>query len=133
MTCRNIRPGSILFFPKESKERPRDGSQAAKALEYDEPMFVGFGNARPDRVTQTVTDGYRKSEAAGAIHLDVYQHPAKRDDPNIRYSRSFDIYSLGCVLLEIARWQLLEEIAHTNGTKEGFKRRLQEAANRSEG
>lgn len=42
--------------------------------------------------------------------LDYYQHPDKRWNPAIRYSRSHDIYSLGCVLLEIGLWEPLDTL-----------------------
>jgi hypothetical protein len=40
--------------------------------------------------------------------LDYYQHPDKRWNSMIRYSRAHDIYSLGCVLLEIGLWEPLD-------------------------
>lgn len=99
-------------------------------------MFVGFGNARPDKITET-TNGYYddvgRTRARNNIRLDFYQHPAKQDDPGVRYSRSFDIYSLGCVLLEIAQWRLLEDRPDKNASGERFKRNLQECAKGSEG
>lgn len=44
------------------------------------------------------------------INLDYYQHPDKRHDRSIRYSRAHDIYSLGCVLLEIGLWKPLDAL-----------------------
>jgi hypothetical protein len=44
------------------------------------------------------------------INLDYYQHPDKRLDSRIRYSRAHDIYSLGCVLLEIGLWKSLPQV-----------------------
>lgn len=105
-----------------------------KHLSMTNQFFVGFDNARPDKITETMKDRYKTTTGRAAnIQLDSYQHPAKRDDPHVPYSCSFDIYSLGCVLLEIARWHLLETIADTDETGEGFKCRLQEAAIRSKG
>jgi hypothetical protein len=37
--------------------------------------------------------------------LDYYQHPEKRYNPLVRYSRTHDIYSLGVLLLEIGLWK----------------------------
>jgi hypothetical protein len=47
------------------------------------------------------------------INLDYYQHPDKRSRPTILYSRAHDIYSLGCVLLEIGLWKSLDELVDT--------------------
>lgn len=44
------------------------------------------------------------------IELDYYQHPDKRFNRTIRYSRSHDIYSLGVVLLEIGLWRPVREV-----------------------
>ncbi|KAF4466470.1 kinase-like (PK-like) [Fusarium albosuccineum] len=41
------------------------------------------------------------------IRLDYYQHPDKRDDPTLHYQARHDLYSLGCVLLEIGLWQTI--------------------------
>lgn len=48
------------------------------------------------------------------INLDYYQHPDKRLDSRIRYSRAHDIYSLGCVLLEIGLWKSLPQLVDVN-------------------
>lgn len=48
------------------------------------------------------------SKRQNDINLDYYQHPDKRWNSSIRYSRSHDIYSLGCVLLEIGLWKPLD-------------------------
>jgi hypothetical protein len=50
------------------------------------------------------------SQRKDDINLDYYQHPDKRYDRGIRYSRAHDIYSLGCVLLEIGLWKPLHEL-----------------------
>lgn len=42
--------------------------------------------------------------ARGEIILDEYQHPKKIEEPLKKYSRFFDIYSVGAVLLGIGMW-----------------------------
>lgn len=62
------------------------------------------------------------------MEMDHYQHPEKRNNPKLRYSRGFDIYSLGCVLLEIAFWQPLSKLAQSDAEPEAFTRELQDRA-----
>ena len=107
---------------------------------FDNPLFVGLGNARMDDLIND-PDPYYPSEHEPIyisengqrlvrihsphhgpgneisttrrpkdINLDYYQHPDKRWNPSIRYSRAHDIYSLGCVLLEIGLWEPLHEV-----------------------
>lgn len=44
------------------------------------------------------------------INLDYYQHPDKRRNPSMRYSRAHDVYSMGCLLLEIGLWKSLDRL-----------------------
>ena len=41
-------------------------------------------------------------------HLNIYQHPDKIANPARRFRHSYDIYSIGLVLLEIGLWQNLQ-------------------------
>ncbi|OAA66901.1 hypothetical protein SPI_01477 [Niveomyces insectorum RCEF 264] len=63
----------------------------------DAPPDVGGG---PQQVLQQVPQQQD-------IRLDYYQRPDKRNDPTIHYNAHHDLYSLGCVLLEIGLWQTL--------------------------
>lgn len=74
------------------------------------PWLVGFDYARPDSdsaMTETLAT-YSK------LH-DIYRHPdsiksvGAANPVTTRYRRAFDVYSLGCVLLEIGLWIRLEE------------------------
>ena len=95
---------------------------------------MGFGIARPDRITEIPMGPHPgPADLVNPSQSDYYQHPAERNDPNVRYSRSFDIYSLGCVLLEFAHWRLLDELPDMKESNEGFKRRLQRTAEGSQG
>ena len=107
---RGIRSESIIFYPQDPNRSHGDGSAIRSDLAYEEPQFVGFGHARPDKIVEVVkqvTVVYSEIIRKKTI-TDYYQHPDKRQEPTMAYSRSFDIYSLGCVLLEIAVWQPLE-------------------------
>ncbi len=135
MVClyRNIRSESILFFPAKSKTTPRPVEGIPPLLGYDEPYFVGFGRARTD-LPQGPKNYYdHQSKRIDDINLDYYQHPVKRQDPQIRYYRSFDIYSLGCVLLEIGLWTTLSDIANPDTAANKFAEKLQICAKNSKG
>lgn len=108
---RNIRSNSILFFPAKNipaRGPPGPASGFPQPLGYDEPIFVGLGNARLDDIVHDVDRG--ASRRPKDVDLDYYQHPDKRWNPALRYSRSHDIYSLGCVLLEIGLWKPLDAV-----------------------
>jgi hypothetical protein len=90
---------------------------------------VGFGQARIDDQGLAGEDS-KRTRRPGEITLDEYQHPKKIEDPLIRYSRFFDIYSVGCVLLEIGMWRPLSELvdikkrgepAEANGTRKDMQ------------
>lgn len=112
---KNIRSNSVIFFPARhvSQGLPGPSPSRPQELGYNEPLFVGLGNARVDDVTNDPGDVYymRKTARSSDINLDYYQHPDKRQNPALRYSRAHDIYSLGCLLLEIGLWKPLDKLA----------------------
>jgi Prion-inhibition and propagation len=68
-------------------------------------MYIaGYGYARPDEpgeMTEPFTIG---SEA------DLYRHPTSLGPQRTPFRRSFDIFSVGCTLLEIGLWSSLQQI-----------------------
>ncbi|KAE8448009.1 hypothetical protein EG329_009932 [Mollisiaceae sp. DMI_Dod_QoI] len=144
---KNIRSNSILFFPAANMPSRGPAGPASgfpQPLGYSEPIFVGLGNARVDDVVSDRKSFYEEEDdllydergqrlkhlqitkRQRDINLDYYQHPDKRWDPSIRYSRSHDIYSLGCVLLEIGLWKPLHELVEVEDddferVKRGFQ------------
>ena len=67
-------------------------------LRLEEPYIVGFGSSRPKVVEATEgVDPY-------ADHLaSLYQHP----DIDHGFRAAYDVYALGCVMLELAFWDTL--------------------------
>lgn len=90
---RRILPHNIVF--PEIDGRP----------DYDNPYLIGFSHSRRDSSNEF-------TEGPGQQHQN-YQHPEYIKKPQ-RYRAEFDFYSLGIILLEIARWQLLDYF--TRGT-----------------
>ncbi|KAI5838500.1 prion-inhibition and propagation-domain-containing protein [Morchella snyderi] len=78
-----------------------DGNTGTKSLR---PYLAGFNTARLDRQDEIS----EKVEVDAS--LDLYQHPnyqaTKKDDG--RYTRQYDIYSLGMVLLELGTWEHIQ-------------------------
>ena len=121
---KNIRSKNIFFFPA----RPADGKGFENhRKDIGRPYIMGYGLSRPDDVPEVIQrDGHmvrgrRKEEISRVFRNDewgsnvdenpqrnIYQHPDKLAKPSRRFRHSYDIYSLGLVLLEIGLWQNLQ-------------------------
>ncbi|KAF2632385.1 hypothetical protein BU25DRAFT_487892 [Macroventuria anomochaeta] len=91
---KGLRSSNILFFKNPDTE--------AGTINFSDPYISGFEYSRPaqrDDMTQ------RPSDDPGA---DIYRHPLSQSGSSFR--KSFDLYSLGVVLLEIAYWKPIDEI-----------------------
>lgn len=96
-------------------------------LDMTQPWLVGFEYARPDgdyEMTETLT--------SYSWEQDLYRHPESLQHFGMgnpvtgRYRRAYDVYSLGCILLEIGLWKRLEELWKPRYQKERglFRERL---------
>jgi hypothetical protein len=99
----NPRIDDIIEEVSETRDPrdPRDPREHRSA--FSEPGPAAYRSRDPRRTRHKQAKDYEQT-------LDYYQHPDKRWNPSIRYSRSHDIYSLGCVLLEIGLWEPLEAL-----------------------
>jgi hypothetical protein len=92
---KGMRSANVLFF-----KDPSTG-----VVNIADPYISGFEYSRPetrDDMTQ------RPSDDPAA---DIYRHPATQSGHHKGgFLKTFDLYSLGVVLLEIAYWQPIEEI-----------------------
>ncbi|KAK5747441.1 hypothetical protein LTR17_000082 [Elasticomyces elasticus] len=83
-----------IIFPPLTEAFPRS---------LDDPNIVGFAYSRPDQ------EGHPSIPLSGNAATNIYRHPgcflAKSS-----YRKQYDIYSLGLILLEIAKWRPLSEI-----------------------
>jgi hypothetical protein len=70
------------------------------------PVIGGYGYARLDTVEAA------KFTELPMVHFegDLYRHPMARGQERNSFEQRFDIYALGCVLLELAMWRPLEDI-----------------------
>lgn len=108
---RKISSYNILFFPDPS----------SGVLDFTKPFICGWQYARPDHWTKTSEATQLLSEKADARRgenifgrgafglgdLEMYIHPDRLDYENgvPLFRRSYDIYSLGVILAEIAFWE----------------------------
>lgn len=101
---KGLRSSNILFFEKA-------GEDGTPTINYADPYVSGFDYSRPatsDELTEHPTD----NPAA-----DIYRHPTVQSNANREvssghesYKKSYDLYSLGIVLLEIAYWKTIDHI-----------------------
>lgn len=93
---KGLRSHNIIFFRTERGQVP-----------YGKPYLSGFDfsrPARPDEMTQIPDD----------MENDLYRHPHAQSSTYAgereRFKRSFDIYSLGVLFVEIAYWKPVDRI-----------------------
>jgi serine/threonine protein kinase len=106
---KGLRSANILFFLKK-------GENGEDEINYADPYISGFDYSRPatsDDMTERPTDN---------AWADIYRHPMVQSTGNREessstresYKKSFDLYSLGIVLLEIAYWKTIDQILEIN-------------------
>jgi len=94
---KGIRSDSVIFF------------KSGNAFNFGEAYLSGFEYARPDREGATLTGS---GPDDNNIRLrQFYRHPSYQGaNAQGTYRKTFDVYSLGIVLLEIAYWQPIQKI-----------------------
>ncbi|KAL8902700.1 MAG: hypothetical protein Q9207_004452 [Kuettlingeria erythrocarpa] len=88
---KSLRSDSIVFFPL--------------SISTMGPYLTGYEYARADRPGETTTGGDVDEWTELYVHPS-YQGPGTKG----QYRKTFDIYSLGIILLELAHWQPIEKI-----------------------
>jgi hypothetical protein len=96
-----IRPANILFVaPSED---------SVESILWTPTIMVGYGYARADTKDAAAFTELPDS----AWESDIYRHPQARGPGRRPFEKQFDLYSLGCVLLELALWRPLADILPT--------------------
>lgn len=110
---KGVRSESVLFFP-EGKNGSTDGALLSDLV------LAGFDCARPDLLEELTIRN------PSNVQQDMYRHPSLlQHNSGTTYQKSYDIYSLGIVLTEIALWSPVENIAKIPlGTKAARSRVL---------
>ena len=88
-------PYNILFFNEIDLER-------AGIEGPSKPFLAGFDSSRPDHVEEMSV------ASRNLVGEDIYRHPHSLGPDRQKYCKSFDIYSLGLLLLEIGLWKGLD-------------------------
>ncbi|KAF1992987.1 hypothetical protein P154DRAFT_504182 [Amniculicola lignicola CBS 123094] len=84
---------NVLFFPKSpTTERT-----------LDDPYIIGFSYSRQD------VPGEPSQRLDRDPDIDVYRHPDCLEEDYAGFHKSYDLYSLGLVLFEIAKWRPIKE------------------------
>ncbi|KAI4212257.1 MAG: hypothetical protein LQ351_004970 [Letrouitia transgressa] len=89
---KDLRSENILFLPSN------ESSTVAN------PVFAGFAFARLDSPC-----AISEQPSADPQH-DIYRHPDAMGEPSTSFTASKDVYSLGCILLEIGEWRSLRSL-----------------------
>ncbi|KAL9125627.1 MAG: hypothetical protein Q9217_005194 [Psora testacea] len=88
---KDVRPENVLFF-----------NMTTKACQQKEPWNTylgGYHFARADNPLETTEDPLSRDFS------DLYRHPASLGSQRPSYRKEFDLYSFGCLLIEIALWE----------------------------
>ena len=95
---KGIRAENVLFFCPAEHDWKIDGGVLPNA------WLGGYDFARMSNGAQMTEDPAATREPR------LYRHPLSLDSIRPPFSEAFDLYSLGCVLLEIGLWQTLQSI-----------------------
>lgn len=90
---KGVRSDSIVFFMSLDTEP-----------DYHNPILCGFDYARPDMSEEQTEPPFENHEH------DFYRHPRSLGNSLRRSRKTFDMYSLGIVLVEIAFWKHMKDI-----------------------
>ena len=89
---KDIRPENVLLFNHNS------GSETWQTY------LGGYHFARADNPLETTEDPFSRDFS------ELYRHPASLGQNRPSYRKHFDLYSLGCIMIELALWESLPTI-----------------------
>ncbi|OAL43597.1 hypothetical protein IQ07DRAFT_605680 [Pyrenochaeta sp. DS3sAY3a] len=103
---KGLRSSNVLFF-----------ASSPQAIKYADPYISGFDYSRP-AASDDLTERPHDNPSADIYRHPSVQHRGNRDDPapdgshggRSSYKKSFDLYALGIVLLEIAYWKPIDAV-----------------------
>lgn len=107
---KSFRSNNILFFHPDTNADARQS--------YTSPIVSGFKYSRIDLVDESTELVPEHSEN------DIYRHPQTLASVHLRSKKSYDIYSLGLVLIEIAFWQPIKDIIQLSDDERQAKRAI---------
>ena len=89
---KSLRSDAVIFFP-----------ESADNVDITKPYLSGFEYARPSSAGRT-------THVSQPPANNLYVHPGYQQSTSPGYTRTYDVYSLGIVLLEIAYWDSIKSI-----------------------
>ena len=96
----------------------------------DDTYLMGFDLIRGSEALTTKEGAIKENKEIRSVwDFDVFQHPERlQGESSPRYIRTYDVYSLGVVLLEVGFWEPLRKIARdlTHDDPSGWAKDLSE-------
>lgn len=139
---KGLRSHNIVFFPSSSDSAPPPYSTSASAstpapapppetkknnlkIDYATPYLSGFDYARPAR-REELTEAPPSNP-----DYDIYRHPDIQSSSSAfasaqGYKKSYDIYSLGVILVEIAAWVPISDLLDPEGSLKIVRSKVRE-------
>ncbi|KAL3420920.1 hypothetical protein PVAG01_07365 [Phlyctema vagabunda] len=117
---KSVCSSNILFFPSAfSSSATKATASAASVPDISSPFLLGFDASRPDH--QTEMSVASRNPAA----MDLHRHPSSLNGMSRKpYCKSYDIYSLGLVLLEIGLWKTIQTYHRPHYSAEKFRDKI---------
>ncbi|KAI1079486.1 prion-inhibition and propagation-domain-containing protein [Whalleya microplaca] len=100
---KSLRSENIVFLAHE-------GSKNEDFLRSD-PFVMGYDYARPD--TADAAAAFTQLPET-ELSAELYRHPQAQGLNRETYQKRFDVYALGCLVVELAFWQKLVDIQATS-------------------
>ncbi len=111
---RNINSTNVLFFTNEAAPSSPDDKLWKNGV-IRRPYVASFDQCADDA----------PSDHEEPLMSSIYRHPETRRGERSAYKPTYDIYSLGLILLEIGLWMPLGRLWKTKYVRWSFKSRLQ--------
>ncbi|KAI9681806.1 MAG: hypothetical protein M1829_000551 [Trizodia sp. TS-e1964] len=107
---KGLRSHNIIFFPTKD---PQAEIAQLDLAGFSKPYLSGFDYARP------ASSGEMTEEPPNNPEYDIYRHPRTCfEGPREGFRKTFDIYSLGVILIEMAYWKPIDKIFGIENLKE---------------
>lgn len=102
---KGLRSHNILFFASSTIHKDHE-KREGDFSDLSQPYLSGFDYARPAAYGEMTEKPPENPE------FDIYRHPRVHGSggPTEGFKKSFDIYSLGLILMEIAYWESIDRI-----------------------
>ncbi|KAI9663840.1 MAG: hypothetical protein M1821_007330 [Bathelium mastoideum] len=97
---KDFRSDNVILIRRTSRIPERTGEELSAYSTY----VVGYIHSRAD------SPGEMTESLKSDIEADLYRHPSSLGESRQSYSKSLDIFSVGCILLEIGLWSSLQQI-----------------------